>query len=112
MVAASAWFSKRGDAELFAPGADGRPHESEDASSFEQIRSANRNSNAVEWVELVEYDERALCEERHRVKPPSKKNAKWETCDRAQGAFAVASIRLAQYARELRQWRRAPGPSL
>ena len=89
------------------------PSESEDVSSFEQIRSANRNSNAVEWVELVEYDERALCEERHRVKPPSKKNAKWETCDRAQGAFAVASIRLAQYARELRQWRRgAPGPSL
>ena len=32
------------------------PSESEDASSFEQIRSANRNSRAVEWVELVEYD--------------------------------------------------------
>ena len=73
------------------------PSESEDASSFEQIRSANRNSRAVEWVELVEYDERALCEERHRLKPPSKKNAKWQSCDRAQGAFAVASIRLARY---------------
>ena len=32
------------------------PSESEDASSFEQIRSANRNSRAVEGVELVEYD--------------------------------------------------------
>ena len=68
------------------------PSESEDARSFEQIRSLN--PFAVEWVELVEYDERGLCEERHRIKPPSKKNARWESCDRAKGVFAVMSVRI------------------
>ena len=68
------------------------PSERTDVASFDRMRTLY--GSAIEWVDVVAYDERNSCEARHRIKPPNPKNLKWETCTRATGVFVAMGLRV------------------
>ena len=68
-----------------------------DIQSFESLRWRHRG--AIEWLELVPFDERAMCETYQRLRPPSKFQTQYERCSRATGVFGVMALSVRKYAR-------------